>query len=168
MIIDVFFSLMLLGLVLPSRSFNIDEIDFQIPDFEISYSEDGQTVTLPYFLLKIFETDGDLPEATYTHVESAMNEFLFAELNYLFAPQNALGCVNSTVQTDVPVEFDGRFRSLLPEWKRREPTLRERIEWEENRGSLETPREVNRFLRGRRNLQFILGSEMLMKSQCYL
>ena len=153
-----------LGFVVPCQSFCVGNIEFDIPGVDITYSEDGQEMVLPYFILQIFETDGDISHLeTYANIELAMNSFMLPELNAIYGPQRTVGRVNSTVFFDDQVYLNDNLRHLLPENKRREPSLREKLEWEQNHGSLETLREEKMFLRGKRNLQTVVGSQMLMR-----
>jgi PDZ domain len=154
-------TLTILSLLISCLSFNVDDVDFE--NIEITFSEDGRNAELPFFFLQVFETDGDLPTSSYQNIEYAMNQYLLAELNAKFAPYNLINQVSSRVYTDDAVDLDQNLRHLLPEHKRGQPSLHERLEWEEMHGSLETGYDEKKFLRGRRNVQSITGSEMLMK-----
>jgi hypothetical protein len=152
--------LLLVGLSSPW----LTEANYFDSDFDLTHSDDGTMVELPSFLLQIFETDGELAaDSTYTNVQDALSQFLTAELNAIYSPLHAVHSINSTVYNDNAAKLDPAFRHLLPESKRNGPSRSERIEWELNRGSLETAEEENKFLRGKRNLQSLVGSEMLMK-----
>jgi len=60
--------------------------------------------------------------------------------------------------------MDDNTRRLLPEeYNKGGPSRREIIEWEENYASIESAEDEKRFLRGKRRLNDIIGSEMLMR-----
>ena len=135
------------------------DVGFEIP-IDITHSDDGRSIALPYFLLQVYETDGSLSQQSLEIIQTACDNFLVTELNAILQPQHAVNFVNTTVSDHQSVELQQSQRALLPVDKQRQPTRRERMEWEMQHGSLETSQEEVSFLRGKRNLQTIVGSQV--------
>ena len=139
---------------------DVDAVNFDIP-IDITHSDDGRSVELPYFLLQVYETDGDLTDESIVRLQDALDAYLLAELNAIFSPLNVIDFVNSTMLSQASVEMDPSMqRLLLPSSRQQGPTKREKLEWEMRRGSMDTEEDERRFLKGKRKLQSVVGSQV--------
>jgi hypothetical protein len=128
-------------------------------EVNVTFSDDGLTISLEPFLLQLFETDGDFPELTNRRVAQALDTFLLAEMNAVYAPDREIEVINTTVVSDIAVEMEGNDerRSLL---QKSPLTYQDRIAWLMSRGAADTVYDEQKFLRGKRNLDTIVGSEL--------
>jgi hypothetical protein len=69
-----------------TKIITIDEIE----EYFLTFNDDSPPKAMSPFLLRLFDTDGDLPENSLKTVAAALEDFLIAELNAVYAPNHAL------------------------------------------------------------------------------
>jgi hypothetical protein len=85
--------------------------------FDLTFSGDGETLTLPQITLQLFTTSGFISQGARTAIETAANAFFEAEMNNRLDFENEIAAVNTAIVANgsVRVQADslgGRLRSL--------------------------------------------------------
>jgi hypothetical protein len=95
------------GLV--TTKFNLEEL----PNYKLTYSDDSSPKALDPFIITLFETDGLLPlSPSLFHVESALQDYVAAELNAAYGPYDSIKFVRAKVLSQKSTATTLRGRSL--------------------------------------------------------
>lgn len=85
----------------------------EIQKYLLTFNDDSTPKSLSPFLLQLFDTDGDLPYSSLETVSTALEEFLIAEFNAVYAPNHQLDDVFASFRSQTAVGSGSQLLTYL-------------------------------------------------------